>query len=71
MTFDLPPNITNQPASRTVVWGGSTVFSVALSGVGPFTYQWLLDGVPLPTNLMTTVAGGGADDPATAKRRRM
>ena len=48
------PVITNQ----TVILGGNTTFSVMATGVGPLTYQWLLNGTNLPNNIITTVAGG-------------
>jgi len=58
------PVITNQPPSRTV-WAGSDVtLSVGASGTGVSTYQWLLNGVALPTALVKVVAGGGTNYPA-------
>jgi sugar lactone lactonase YvrE len=61
------PVITNQPANQTVVWGGNATFSVTATGVGPFTYQWQLNGTNLPNNIITTVAGGNLfnNQPAT------
>ena len=53
------PTITNQPASQTNLAGSKVVFSVAVDGFGPFTYQWQFNGVNLPTNIITTVAGDG------------
>jgi sugar lactone lactonase YvrE len=55
------PNITNQPASQTVWVGSNVTFAVGVSGVGPFSYQWLFDSNAIPTNgIITTVAGDGA-----------
>jgi len=57
-----PPTITTQPAGQTNLPGTSVTFSVAVSGTGPFTYQWLFNGAPLPNNnnnIITTVAGNG------------
>ena len=54
------PTITNQPASRALWAGGSVEFAVGVSGAGPFTYQWLLNGTNLPNGVLTTVAGNGA-----------
>ena len=34
------------------------MFSVMATGVGPFTYQWQLNGTNLPNNIITTVTGG-------------
>ena len=54
------PNITTQPVSQTNLVGSNVVFSVAVAGTGPFTYQWLFNGIHLPNNVITTVAGGGS-----------
>jgi hypothetical protein len=55
------PVITNQPANQVVIYGGNATFSVMVTGVGPFTYQWQLNGTNLPNrnNIITRVAGGG------------
>ena len=53
------PSVARQPASQTGVPGGSAKFSVAVSGTGPFTYQWRFNGTNLPNNLIATVAGNG------------
>jgi sugar lactone lactonase YvrE len=53
------PTITTQPASQTHLAGANVTFSVAVSGTGPFTYQWQFNGANLPT-IITTVAGNGA-----------
>lgn len=62
LAVNLPaqPIITNQPTSQTVVLGGTAVFNVGVTGVGPFTYQWQLNGTNLPNNIITTVAGNGS-----------
>ena len=39
-----PPSITAQPISQTTFAGQDIVFSVSVSGVGAFTYQWRQDG---------------------------
>jgi len=41
------PTITNQPASVTVTAGQPASFSVAASGSGNFTYQWLKNGTAI------------------------
>ena len=56
----LPPSVTIQPASRTNQPGTSVSFGVSVSGVGPLTYQWQLNGANLPNNIITTVAGKSA-----------
>jgi hypothetical protein len=42
------PSITTQPASQTVNAGATATFSVTAAGSGPFTYQWLRNGVAIP-----------------------
>ncbi len=60
VTFD------TQPTGGTVAAGGSISFTVAVSGTGPFTYQWQKNTVDIPsataatldlTNLATTDSG--------------
>jgi hypothetical protein len=51
------PIITAQPANETVLAGSTASFSVAVSGTGPFTYQWQFNGANLPYGVITTVAG--------------
>ena len=53
------PTITTQPANQTNLAGANVTFSVAVSGTGPFTYQWQFNGTNLRTNIITTVAGNG------------
>jgi len=53
------PVITSQPVDQPVVWGGTATFSVMVTGIGPLTYQWQLNGTNLPNNIITTVAGNG------------
>ena len=52
------PVITSQPTNQTVIQGGLGTFGVTVSGIGPFTYQWRLNGTNIP-NIITTVAGNG------------
>ncbi len=70
LTVGVPPAITAQPTNRIVLAGLSATFGLTLSGTGPFSYQWQLDGTNLPDDLITTVAGDGAatysGDDATA-----
>jgi CotH protein/lamin tail-like protein/Ig-like domain-containing protein len=42
-----PPVITGQPASATVLQGGSVTFSVVVDGTAPFTYQWFQGASPI------------------------
>jgi len=56
----LAQTFTQQPISQTVVHHGSVTFSVAVSGPGPFRYQWQCAGTNLPSqNIITTLAGNG------------
>jgi membrane carboxypeptidase/penicillin-binding protein PbpC len=41
------PLVSSQPASVYKAVGQPASFSVSVSGVGPFTYQWQRDGVPI------------------------
>ena len=43
----LPPTITSQPATQTVLAGDTTTFTVGVSGTAPFAYQWSKGGAPL------------------------
>jgi hypothetical protein len=43
----VPPTITAQPQSQTVLAGSSVSFAVSASGSLPLTYQWQLNGKPL------------------------
>jgi hypothetical protein len=61
------PVITEQPASRTAVSGGTISFSVEVAGLGPFTYQWQHEGTNLPDGIITTVAGSGQYDESEAE----
>ncbi len=43
-----PPVITQPPLSRTLSAGANTLLSFALTGDGPFAYQWRLNHSPIP-----------------------
>ncbi len=53
--------ITGQPTNQFAIYGGNATFYVMVTGIGPFTYQWRLNGTNLPNgnNIITRVAGGG------------
>ena len=53
------PIILAQPTNEVVLAGGAASFSVAVSGTGPFTYQWQLNGTNLRNRVIKTVAGNG------------
>ncbi len=42
-----PPVITTQPASQTVLEGGTAQFGIVAGGTTPLTYQWKFNGVDL------------------------
>jgi subtilase family serine protease len=60
------PVITTQPTNLPGVQGGNATFTVAVSGTGPFSFQWYGNGAALPPTI-ATVAGGSIVDgvPAT------
>ena len=47
LTVHSPPTIVVQPVSQTVTAPAAGTFSVVASGVGPFAYQWFLNGAPI------------------------
>ncbi len=44
----IPPDITTQPQSQTVLAGADVTFAVTATGSAPLIYQWLFNGFPLP-----------------------
>ncbi|MEQ2009602.1 MAG: immunoglobulin domain-containing protein [Limisphaerales bacterium] len=49
ITYTTPPvNITQSPTNQTVFAGSTVSFDVAVTGVGPITYQWTYNGVNIP-----------------------
>jgi hypothetical protein len=47
-TAELLPVIITQPVGRSVTNGGQWTLSVTVANGGPFQYQWVLNGVPIP-----------------------
>jgi sugar lactone lactonase YvrE len=58
LTVALPPSIVTEPTNLTELVGIAANFAVGVSGTGPFSYQWLFDGIN-PVDIITTVAGNG------------
>jgi sugar lactone lactonase YvrE len=59
LTVAFPPLVTPPPGGKTVLAGSNATLGVTVNGIGPFTYQWQFNGVNLPNNIITTVAGSG------------
>jgi hypothetical protein len=59
LTLPPPPVITAQPVNLLGTNLQTVTFSVGVTSPGPLSYQWLHDGNPLPTSVITTVAGTG------------
>jgi hypothetical protein len=62
-----PPAITTQPVSQTIPLGGTATFTVAATGTGTLTYQWVKNGAAITganaatlslTSVQATDAGG-------------
>lgn len=48
LSVTLIPRITAQPTNTSTVLGSSASFSVTATGTPPLTYQWFLNGGPVP-----------------------
>jgi sugar lactone lactonase YvrE len=59
LTVGWLPGITLQPTNQTLLAGSRTVLSANVSGVGPLSFQWQLNGTNLPNNLISSIAGNG------------
>ena len=47
LTVNVPPTISTQPTSKTVVVGQTATFSVTAAGTGTLTYQWKKNGTAI------------------------
>ena len=63
VTVWIPPSTTPIPAIQEVAEGANASFGVAVTALGPLSYQWQFNGTNLPNNLLTTVAGNGSSGP--------
>jgi DNA-binding beta-propeller fold protein YncE len=63
----VPPIITQEPASQTVLAGANVAFSVGLIGTAPFSYQWNSNNVAVPgaTNAAFTLTNVSLSESAT------
>jgi hypothetical protein len=55
------PSVAIQPTNNSVTLtaGANVSIAVTVAGIGPFSYQWQLNGTNLPNGIISTVAGGG------------
>lgn len=62
------PSISVQPASVTVVEGGTATFTVVATGAAPLTYQWMRGGLPVAgqTGTSFTIDAVTRDDTGAA-----
>jgi hypothetical protein len=49
LTVATPPSVFWQPNSRVIVAGNNAAFAVGATGTAPLTYQWLSNGVVIPS----------------------
>jgi sugar lactone lactonase YvrE len=54
------PSITQQPQSVSAESGSNVTLSVTVTGDGPMTFQWMVNGTTVP-QIITTAAGNGTD----------
>jgi uncharacterized repeat protein (TIGR02543 family) len=52
------PTISTQPASLTIMEGGTATFTVVANGTAPLSYQWRRDGVAVPGATSATYSWG-------------
>lgn len=67
LMVNMPPSITTQPSSQTVIAGQAATLTVSATGTQPLSYQWQKNGVAVPgatSASYTTPATTGADNGA-------
>ena len=55
LSLFVPPAITAQPYKNSATVGSPVSFMVGASGFGPLTYQWLVNGTPVPSATSATL----------------
>lgn len=67
VTVEAPPALSGLPATQTAVPGQDVTFSAVTQGTGPFSFQWLLNGVRIPgaTNSTFTIRAAKSTDSGT------
>ena len=64
LTVLIPPAISNQPTSHSILLGSNVTFAVTAVGTDPLSYQWYFHGVPMAgqngTNLPIIAAPASA-----------
>ena len=60
----MPVLITQQPQNQAALAGTTANFSVTVSGIGPFSYQWRKDGTDIsgPTGSVYTISNAQTND---------
>ena len=63
----LTSSVTTQPQSQTAVAGTNMTFTVSVSGLAPFSFQWRNGGIPIPeaTNAFLTLTNVQFTDEGT------
>ena len=51
----IPPTITSQPVSVAAMQGQTVTFNVTATGSAPLIYQWMKNGVPIPSATTATL----------------
>lgn len=55
LTVQIPPIVVTNPVPEMVTNGAKVTLFEAVIGTGPLTYQWLLNGVPIPGQTKTNL----------------
>ncbi len=54
VTPPVPPSITTQPVSQTIVAGQTATFSITATGTAPLSYQWTENGISISGAVLST-----------------